>query len=321
MNKIFEDMKKQAVPDEQTVSLLLERLPEKRRKRCARPLIAALAVTAAAFSMTAAVGAATNWTFTFLDDPAAGFDDNTAAHSIVNSAAYSNSVSQFGFELVGAAADNGILRAIIDIFPPDGTEFDDTNTPVLYRDIAFFVRVTDPGSPHGLGGSDCIIFSSPQKIRVMSQSDSTLSLENRDIEISANVPVYDENGRITEHRKIWVANITTGSSGEKLSYSRLVLPEGKLRTSGGYVIPFRAEVGCMTIKLFGLFSEQVMQNEDVFAKMADGSLMQMKWSGAGGYLHDGYTDGSMTFTFPDIVQPCDVRSVVINGSEIIFPEN
>ena len=77
----------------------------------------------------------------------------------------------------------------------------------------------------------------------------------------------------------------------------------------------------MTIKLFGLFSEQVMQNEDVFAKMADGSLMQMKWSGAGGYLHDGYTDGSMTFTFPDIVQPCDVRSVVINGSEIIFPEN
>lgn len=324
-------MKAQALPDENTVSRLMEKLPAGAPKRRPKYIVVVIAAAAALGALTITAGAVTGWTFNFLGNPSTVFDSATIEeYNAVTEASYSNSFSDYGFELTGAATDGNLLRLIVDIFPPEGQTFTEENIPVMYKDIFFSLEISDIDGACGIGGGYYIIEQTPEKLRLGLRYDCTLPMDGRDLTLKADKNLWDEEGRLIETKNLWISNITTVESKAKIVYenidrTKLVFPA--MPDSGidyeSYITPIKAEVGFMSVTLYGFVSQNspmpYLQRNKPYITLSDGSAAELLAVG-GGSIDDGtgISEGDMTFEMRDAVEPSDIVSITLNGHEIIF---
>ena len=316
MNKIFEEMKAQTVPDENTVNTLIESLPDKQPKKGIKFPRVAIAIAAAVSMLTVTAGAASNWTFSFLSDFSSIFGGNTAEYNIVETASYSNSESDMSFELVGVAVDSNLLRAMVDIYPSEGTEFTEDNKLEINSDISFAMDLIDYHGSYGSGGNFYILSETPQKMRVMLTYHCTPGFEYKNISFTAQKMLWDEDGSFKGLEDIWYTRIKTGRSAKKQIYS---LHDMTVRfDENNYIETTKAEVSGMTATIFCKMygNEYYRFNKDVYVTLTDGSTLKAVCEGAGGLGMDGYVDGKLIFLFDDVVKPTDVASITTDGHEI-----
>ena len=316
MNKIFEEMKAQTVPDENTVNTLIESLPDKQPKKGIKFPHVAIAIAAAVSMLTVTAGAASNWTFSFLSDFSSIFGGNTAEYNIVETASYSNSESDMSFELVGVAVDSNLLRALVDIYPPEGTEFTEDDKLEINSDISFSMDLIDYHGSYGSGGNFYILSETPQKMRVMLTYHCTPGFEYKNISFTAQKMLWDEDGSFKGFEDIWYTRIKTGRSAKKQTYS---LHDMTVRfDENNYIETTKAEVSGMTATIFCKMygNEYYRFNKDVYVTLTDGSTLKAVCEGAGGLGMDGYVDGKLIFLFDDVVKPTDVVSITTDGHEI-----
>lgn len=342
MNKIFEDMKTQAIPDESAVNALMESLPEKPRKRGIRFSHVAIAAAAALSLLTITAGAASDWTFSFLGDFSSAFGEKTEEYNIVESASYSNSASDMTFELVGVSADVNIFRVMLDIFPPEGTEFTEENKPIMNDNITFDFYLLNAHKGYGAGGRFDVLSDTPQKMRVMWTYSCSAGIEDREIEFVAkkmtrtkdenavdtdrNCIITDNEGSVIKTEDIWYTRIKTGSAPQEMKYELggQAIDLDRLPDSDERCRMFvtSAEVGSMSVKLNGLIRGDLRWRDSTFtAVKTDGTPVGLIFSGGstiGGEPSSGLKDGDIILLFDDIVNPADIASVTINGTELLF---
>ncbi len=309
-------MKAQTVPDENTVNTLIESLPDKQPKKGIKFPRVAIAIAAAVSMLTVTAGAASNWTFSFLSDFSSIFGGNTAEYNIVESASYSNSESDMSFELVGVAVDNNFFRALVDIYPPEGTEFTEDNKLEINSDISFDMDLIDYHGSYGSGGNFYILSETPQKMRAMLTYHCTPGFEYKNISFTAKKMLWDEDGSFKGFEDIWYTRIKTGRSAKKQTYS---LHDMTVRfDENNYIETTKAEVSGMTATIFCKMygNEYYRFNKDVYVTLTDGSTLKAVCEGAGGLGMDGYVDGKLIFLFDDVVKPTDVVSITTDGHEI-----
>ena len=321
MNKIFEEMKAQTVPDENTVNTLIESLPDKQPKKGIKFPHVAIAIAAAVSMQTVTAGAASNWTFSFLSDFSSIFGGNTAEYNIVESASYSNSESDMSFELVGVAVDSNLFRAMVDIYPPEETEFTEDNKPKINSDISFGICLKDYHDSYWTGGNFYILSDTPQKMRVMLTYDCSTSFENKNIEFTARKMTgfevcESEDSELKERSYIWYTNIKTGSSTKKQTYS---LDDMIVRyNETTFIEATSAEISGMTAtincKMFG--DDYHLLNQNVYVTLTDGSTIGAICAGTGGSYIEGTVVGNIIFLFDEVVKPTDVVSITTDGHEI-----
>lgn len=305
---------------------------EMKKLKLKKPAVIASAVTAAFAALTVSTGAASNWTFSFLNDLSSVFGGKTDEYNIVESALYSNSVSDFRFELVGVAADSNLFRAMVDIFPPYGTEFTEENKPRMNDNIHFDFELIDSRVGYGSGGRFDVLSDTPQKVRVLWTYDCSAGIENKEIGFYADKMIRIENQNVVETERIWCTNIKTGSMPQKMIYD---LDEQKILFD---ILPYNsyveraemtvtgAEVGSMSVKLTGLITGDLLWNDCTFsAKKTDGTTVGLIFTGGHASGHGEYSgapmfdwDGSITLLFDEVVDPADIASVMVNDTEFIF---
>lgn len=294
-------------------------------------IAASIAIIAAA-ALTVSVGAASNWTFRFLSDFSSAFDNRLGEYNIVESASYSNSVSDMRFELVGVAADSNVFSAMVDIFPPYGTEFTEENKPKMNDNIHFDFDLIGAHVSYGSGGRFDVLSDTPQKVRVLLTFNCSAGIENKEIGFYADKMIRSKNGKTFETERIWCTNIKTGSMPQKMIYD---LDEQKILFD---ILPYDsyveraemtvtgAEVGSMSVKLTGLITGDLLWNDCTFsAKKTDGATVGLIFSGGHASGHGKYPgapmidwDGSITLLFDEVVDPADIVSVTVNDTEFIF---
>ena len=316
MNKIFEEMKAQTVPDENTVNTLIEGLPDKQPKKGIKFPRVAIAIAAAVSMLTMTAGAASNWTFSFLSDFSSIFGGNTAEYNIVESASYSNSESDMSFELVGVAVDSNLFRAMVDIYPPEGTEFTEDNKLKINTDIHFAMDLIDYHESYGSGGNFYILSDTPQKMRVMLTYDCSPGFENKNISFTAEKMLRDEEGNFLGFEDIWYTHIKTGRSAKKQTCS---LNDTIVKyDENNYIEATKAEISGMTATVFcKMYGNEFHRfNTDVYVTLTDGSTLKALCASSGGNVKDGYVDGTLVFLLDDVVKPTDVASITTDGHEI-----
>ena len=87
-----------------------------------------------------------------------------------------------------------------------------------------------------------------------------------------------------------------------------------------------AEVGSMSVKLTGLLSGELLwRNTEFSAKKTDGTDVGVIFSGGTSVGTSGYpggpiinADSNIILLFDDVVDPADIASVTIGGTEIVF---
>ena len=307
-------MKAQTVPDENTVNTLIESLPDKQPKKGIKLPRVAIAIAAAVSMLTVTAGAASNWTFSFLGDFSSIFGGNTAEYNIVESASYSNSESDLSFELVGVAVDSNLFRAMVDIYPPEGTEFTEDNKLQINSDISFGMDLVDYYDSYGSGYKSYILSDTPQKIRVMVIYNCSPGFENKNISFTAEKMLRDEEGNFKGFEDIWYTRIRTGRSAKKQTYS---LHDMTVRfDENNYFEATKAEVSGMTATVFcKMYGKEYYRfNKDVYITLTDGSTLKAVCESAGSFG----TDGKFVYLFDDIVKPTDVVSITTDGHEIIL---
>lgn len=331
MNKTIYDMKMQAMPDAETISGLMESLPQKAPKNRARFTGTVIAAAAALSVLTVGAGAATNWTFGILPDPSSVFaDEKISEYNAVTEAVFSNTVTDYGFELIGAATDGHLLNVIVDIYPPEGQTFNEDNIPSFTSiDGLTFQMSIESESAYGTGATYKFTDVTPEKIRAELKYDCTIPMDGKQIKIYAGRNLTNEEGNVVDFEALWEAELTTIESGSRLTYENIdntkltfpVKPEyGADQES--FIIPEKIDVSFMSFTVYGkfsLFSPSIyLKCADNYAKLADGSTVALKPSG-GSYMDmGGYGEGSYAFEFAEYVDPENVVSIVLDGHEIIL---
>ena len=331
MDKIFEEMKAQAVPAESTVNALIDNLPEesksKRRIHFSRSLIAAAAALSV---LTVSAGAATNWTFGILPDPSSVFaDEKVSEYNAVTEATYSNTVTDYGFELIGAVTDGHLLNVIVDIYPPEGQTFSEDNIPSLNANGLTFQMSVESESAYGMGSTYKYTDVTPEKLRAELKFDCTIPMDGKQIKIYAGRNLTNEDGNIVDFETLWEAELTTVESKSKMTCENIdstkltfpAVPEyGADQES--FIIPEKIDVSFMSLTVyckFSLYNPGVyLMHIDNYAKLADGSTVALKPSGGMGMDKGGYSEGTQAFAFAESVDPENVVSVVIDGHEIVL---
>jgi|GEM_PF-3025169 len=328
MNKIFKEMRTQAAPDESTVSGLIEKLPAGTPRRRPKYIGGVIAAAAALCALTIGAGAVSDWTFSFLGDFSSIFGEKAAEYNTVTEASYSNSFSEYGFELIGAATDGHIMSVIVDVLPPEGQKFTEDNYPVINWDLSFDLQLENPSSSYGVGGHHQVIEQSPEKVRLDLRYNCSLPMDGSNIFIEAKKMSRDEEGNLTEHDPIWKANLSTIGSEDNISYdiNPGILKFPKLTEyaadTESYIVPNRAVVGFLSVTLYGDTSQDspaiYLQHNKPSVRLKDGSLREVSWSGGGGSVTADRVRGDIIFEFDEAIDPDSVVSLILGNYEIVF---
>lgn len=331
MDKIFEEMKAQAVPAESTVNALIDSLPEesksKRRIHFPRSLIAAAAALSV---LTVSAGAATNWTFGILPDPSSVFaDEKVSEYNAVTEAVYSNTVTDYGFELIGAVTDGHLLNVIVDIYPPEGHTFSEDNIPPLNSTGLTFQMSVESETAYGMGSTYKYTDVTPKKLRAELIFDCSIPMDGKQIKLYAGKDIYNEDGNTVDFETIWEAELTTVESKSKMTYENIdktqinfsTLPEFAIDQES-YIIPEKIDVSFMSLTIhgkFSIFSPGIYLNHrENYARLADGSTVALTLSDGTGMDMGDHMEGTQAFAFAESVDPENVVSIVIDGHEIVL---